>query len=629
MPLQSELTGYQKIILFCLYLLRNVVIIAWIAIVIVATGYYVLTTNDDLASQVAEKTNWRGVRHLPKPEVLLKTVQNNFKEVPKVFEIVKRMIPEIIKGSKKLRRKSPRSIQENKRVTLYFKNGSAISGEVISNINGNYVIYWKGGEVAFSAAEIDHVDEGKTISEEIQLAFTEEKDFLHWEYKNDLVIHLTNGEVLDAAIVEVSTDVVTVQYAVEGGGTIEQELKRSRIEYLMHRPIKNKVSRKIEYNLRKQFTKMKYYEDGHFTIVTDSYDTWVREYKRILRENFTDIYLNFFPLFKNRKLQVQNYVIIFDSFPDYFEYALTDGIPGWAAVGYFLPGSKTLFVFNALGDQLSDMIKDAIVGQASRAITSAADSAKRQYGSRYDAFIEGQARSFKEKFWRTHDLIRSEIRQMMVATLKHEAAHEILHNWGIQTIITSKIAAGNEDIIEKKKAFIQTDNIEKKRKLIQEIMVLRKQEDVPDMSADNSWFVEGLAAYCETSPIGEENPTWLYMYQEMIRRQPPYPLEQLTVYQMGSFPGVAPTAQIFAYGQSWAFVHFLMHHYSNGFIKYLERMSQEEAKDHEDLDWLLEAVGKDLRTLEKEFFDYMKTFPEMQDPDIKRFELIRDVFNTV
>ena len=91
---------------------------------------------------------------------------------------------------------------------------------------------------------------------------------------------------------------------------------------------------------------------------------------------------------------------------------------------------------------------------------------------------------------------------------------------------------------------------------------------------------------------------------------------------------MAPEPQHFAYGQSWAFTHFLMNNYRDEFLEFQERMAREKPKENEDVEWLAEALGKDLREVEKEFLAYMDGFEEAEYPDfdVKLYDLIYETF---
>lgn len=510
-------------------------------------------------------------------------------------------------------------------VTLYLKNGGTISGELLRESDRGVAILWKGGEVEFAPGEIERVQKGEVHAEKEGFLFPEEIPEV-WPYKNDVVIHLQNQQVLDEKIGGVQGERIILRRELEEGGTIEQEIGMSEIEYLSFKPIQNEKSRRIESSLRTQFPKMKWVREGSFTLVTDSYATWVNEYRKTIRELGTDFYLNFFQLLKNRSPLVAHYIVIFDEWGDFMMYAATDGLPGWAVAGYFSPKSETLFLFNTLGDTFSKLIEEAIVGRTGRIMDSATGVVKSQVDKRYHVFIEGQIDEVRKKFSAAHSIIRGQFREETVNVLRHELTHELFHNWGLQSVVVSKVEGSQEEEAKKKRDFLESSDIQKKRELLLELAQMRGSGKPMQVEASNSWFVEGLAAYMEATPVGEINKRWLYLFQEAKREKALFPIEHLTVYKMGSFPGITFKSMQYAYAQSWAFVHFLMNRYPAQFMSYLERLSREKPKENEDIQWLLQALGKELRGVEGEFLDYMNQFPELEDPFLEHFDTMRSVF---
>lgn len=599
-----------------LRILKDIIVGLFWMTVILGSGYAFFTSELPWAKALKSKPEYAYLKKLPKPAVLLEKIP------------VERFINLKSDRSAKPASKEeapPVSNPENM-VTLYLKNGSAISGELAGETPTQYLVSWQGGLVSFMKSEVEKIDRKTVLPGMIQLNFQEpEKE---WPYQNPVVIKLTNGEILDAAIKTATRSQVVTKQALEGGGFIEQDIDRKKVESLLFKPVENPESKKIEENLKKQFSKMKFYREGNVTLVTDSYKTWVDQYKKIIRQAYTDIYLDFFQLFKGKEQKVQNFVVVFDDRVDFIEYAFTDGVPGWMVLGYFAPDDEVLYLFNALGDSFSDYIKEAIVGQTGKAIDQVADQIKQQVDNRYGVFVDGQAQDVKDKFGSAYNLIRGQFRNMTESTLRHELTHEVFHNWGLQSIIISKIEKGNEQLLKKKKEYIETKDYKAKRKLLQEMLALRGDERDIEMNAANSWFAEGSATFCETPQAGDQNNRWLYIFQEMVRKGSVYPIAQLTVYKMGSFPGVYPLAMLDAYAQSWAFMHFLMNRYPDPLMVYLERMSKETPQEHEDLKWLEEAIGKNEKMLESEFLEYMKQFEPLEDPDIEMYNLFRQVFES-
>lgn len=510
-------------------------------------------------------------------------------------------------------------------IAIYFKNGSVLIGKLISKDKNGYLVNWKGDEIIVYAEQVARVGSAKESLLNKKEALTDEEISQWWPYENNIVLRLTNRMALDGEISSAGKEGLTLRTVLPGAGYIEQDVERAKLEYLIFKPVDNPESRNIEEALKQRFPKMRVYKEGNFTIVTDSYITWVQEYKKTLRDVYTDIYLNFFGLLKDRQPAGQNFIVIFDDYGDFFEYAGANGVPAWAVLGYFDPAEKVLYLFNVLGEKFSRLLFEAMVGESGRNIDDFTDSVESCVDKRYHIFIEGETKKIKDKFWDAYNFYKGCYREMTMSTLRHEFTHGAFSNWGLQNIRISKIDAAREIFERKKKELLEAKDCKEKAELAKSLLVLGGES--LEVQAANSWLAEGLATYCETEPIGALNERWLFYYQKMKKEGSIYPLETLTFYKIGSFPGVCPQATLYLYAQSWAMVTFLMDKYPRQFLAYQEKMSKELARGDEDIQWLLQATGKDLRTLEGEFVEYMNNYAEVEDPYISNFIKMRDIFN--
>jgi len=183
-------------------------------------------------------------------------------------------------------------------------------------------------------------------------------------------------------------------------------------------------------------------------------------------------------------------------------------------------------------------------------------------------------------------------------------------------------------LVEKKKDFLETKDCRKKAEILKNLVSQRGREHIDfNIKAANSWLAEGIATYCETEEIGEQNDKWLFIYQQMSKDKPIYPLEFLMAYKIGSFPGVYSTAMIELYAQSWAFVSFLMDKYPKEFMDYQDLLAAEKPEKTEDVKWLEEALNKDIKVIEMEFKEYMDKFEQLEDPFSVHFDKIYNAMN--
>ena len=509
---------------------------------------------------------------------------------------------------------------------IRLKNGSSISCEIVSEDARQVVAFWEGGQVTFSRNEIAGIDRQRQVVEGDGIVIAEPVPADAWQYLNNPVVKLTNGQVIDGRILSVDGDVVIVKEEPVSGSSIHHEVPRNRIEALAFRPLEDDRSGAVAARLRELFPRMKFYQDGMVTLVTDSQGASLKTLRQSLQGQVTAIYLEFEELFRGREPQLQHYVVVFDRLEDYFTYAITDGVPAWLCPGYFSPTDKVLFTVNYFGDSFSALLYEAVSG-ARKNVNSQAEAIKGKVDERFHAQVDGAADDVKKRYESAVAYLRGLFMDITLTTLRHEITHEMLHDWGLQTIIVSKLPAQDERLLKKKRELLETKDIEQKKKLIVEILGERRKEDSRGLRIDaaNSWFVEGVAEYASTSAVGRPNRMRLFAVKEAKRKGELLPLEQLTVYRMGSFPGVAEEAVLSAYAQSWSLVDYLMKHERTGFLEYLDRMSRETPSGSDDLNWLLRATGKELRQLEAGWHNHIDSLERTEDPEIEQWLRVREI----
>ncbi len=518
-----------------------------------------------------------------------------------------------------------------KMVILYLKNGNAISGELIFEDDNRYQIKWQGSILDFYKDEIEKVKRHETIDTEDGVIFVPKEDNVKWEYKNDVVVKLYNGEVVDAEIYGVDDNSVHVRKYLDEGGNIELDIKRDDIDYLLFKPVKNKETEEIETSLMNLFPGMTRYKNSNITVYTDSYIVWARKYRKVLNKTQTEIYLKFFELFKTRKQSVQNFVVIFDDYEKWIEFTASDGIPGWMVWGYFSPDRKTLFLFNQLGDKVENFIRSVMKDLFENRIDASVEALKSRVDKSYHLSIEGQARGIKGKFEEYFQWHMDRLKHLTFSTLMHEFTHETFSNWGIQMIVLSKFSKASFGDIEKKRKLFETDNPEEKKRILNELITGNVTSAISEIEAANSWLSEGLATYCETYPeIGRDNKERIYEFQQMLKEDSFLPLEQLSAYKIGSFRGVYPKAMLYAYAESWAFVKFFMEKYPNKFIKYLNEYSKlKDVTYEEDVELLEKLIGKGRRELESELMEFMGQYEEVDDPVVTLLERRKQLYDSL
>ena len=221
---------------------------------------------------------------------------------------------------------------------FHLKHGAIISGKVLEKTQDSYTVEWKSAPYVINVSQIDHIE-------------SKSQDEAMWEYKNYVVVKKTNGLVVDGNITNVDKDNVTVSFK-EGGGNIDMSINRKDIDHLMFAPVWDKDSAMVEERLKKVFPKMKIYSEGNVTIFTDSNEAGIKKFFKNVNEIYTEDYLRFYKLFKDRKPLAQNFIVFFDDPKDYYMNMYADqGMISLAIVGYFSPLDQTLYIFNTWGEK--------------------------------------------------------------------------------------------------------------------------------------------------------------------------------------------------------------------------------------------------------------------------------------
>ncbi|MCK5343370.1 MAG: hypothetical protein KAR20_08190, partial [Candidatus Heimdallarchaeota archaeon] len=375
------------------------------------------------------------------------------------------------------------------------------------------VIKWHGQITKFKREEIARIDGGNKTNSEDGMIVPETAAEEEWVYENDIVIKLTNGEVLDSLVSSVAEDTIILRKIFEDGGFVEQDIEREKVEYFIFKPLRNDESKQIRATMREYFPGMRFCEAGNITLITDSYITSVKRYKQILLQAQTNVYCKFFNLFKGREQTVQNFVVVFDSYEKFVEYAAADGVPGWLVLGYFSPTKKVLHLYNMIGDQIQVYVKSIFEG-----FDNHVDGIKDCVDERHHRTIDGQAKGYRDKYAAYYDWWINGLRKTTFSTLRHEFGHEMFSNWGLQMVIASKMVESrtNEEI-EKKKKYLEAATVEEKKKRLMDLVNMHSDEEFPEIDAANSWLAEGTATYCELDQLGGENERWIFEFQEMMR----------------------------------------------------------------------------------------------------------------
>ncbi|MFA5142835.1 MAG: hypothetical protein WC522_01530 [Candidatus Omnitrophota bacterium] len=512
-------------------------------------------------------------------------------------------------------------------IVIHLKHGGVVSGKLLARRGDEYEVEGKTGKYVILKSQIDHVESKKA-------------DEVMWHYKHSVVVKKTSGVVLDGEIAGVDNDKLTMSFD-EGGGGMEMAVNRKDVSHLIFAPICNKESADTEARLKGLFPKMSVYKEDNFTLLTDADPAWIKYYVKELNNQYAEIYFKFFDLFRNRKQEGQNFVILFDDPEGYIKYTVASLGP-MDALGYFNPDDRTLFIYNGWGARIEKIYREYIERLCAGIDEIAKADKTRLDDGGWRIVVDGYAKEQKDVFWKWYNVHKRIALEETFEVMRHEFAHEIFHNWGLQGIVVSRPKVDKDAMAAKEREILDalgSSDQEKVEGVFKDLYKMKKDyyKDF-EMSAANSWLAEGLACYCETSPIGAVNERFLAGYQEMNEKNRINPLEFLTNFKKGSFTGLEYQAVLDGYAESWGLAKFLVDKYPAQFIDYQKRMADRmvqkkiAAGAEDDFNMLLKCLGKDLPALENEFKEYMSRFEKVDDPFVKmvlEYEKTYDEFREV
>jgi hypothetical protein len=159
--------------------------------------------------------------------------------------------------------------------------------------------------------------------------------------------------------------------------------------------------------------------------------------------------------------------------------------------------------------------------------------------------------------------------ERIVATIVHEATHQIAFNCGLHT----------------------------------------RYSDCP------LWFSEGIAVYFETPDlassrgwrnIGAINPTRLAQFQSYLPKRPP---DSLLMLIRDDERLRDPDQSLDAYAEAWALTYFLIRQYPRQYVEYLKMLSEKKPllwdEPENRIQQFKAAFGENLQALDTEFLRYM------------------------
>lgn len=384
-------------------------------------------------------------------------------------------------------------------------------------------------------------------------------------------VYLKNGVELEGKIGGAYPDRIILFQAVEGGGSIETEIKKSDIERVdFGERFRSKKSPR-EGRVKRMFPDFEIYRLNHYTLFTDKdSDVAITDYERILKGLVSDFMLTFLPLLDLEHPPDPACVVVFNDRDMYKNFITSRGGSEETISGVYFPKEKVLYFFNQLSSKFyesycarNELVK-YIIDQMVICLV-------KYYG--YDKFtvdnIMGRKWLVENEMDKEEFKLRASLNALTTIVVRHEASHQLFDEWNV----------------------------------------------VSNRFDEGYWLSEGLATYCEPDEIGDLNEMRLGSLQKYIRDGSYVPISHLMVFRGSkNFHSFDVDYIDVAYTESWGFVYYLMNRHRDKFLKFIKDVRDYSGKldEAKELKLLEDDLGLNIQELEKDFLEFVKGLPEIK-----------------
>jgi hypothetical protein len=357
-------------------------------------------------------------------------------------------------------------------------------------------------------------EEGAALTEK-EKALKEE---LQARLKNGQPTHrlvLKDGVVLTGRLLSQSETAYTFKEEYGDSGGVNVTIRRSRVRAVQSIPVSDMDLSNRDVRLAAEFPDFNFYRRHPYTLVTDESYFMVESTIQELQQLHNQFSKSFGPLLTEKAQRDHIQIVIFSDEQAFETYQKQYAPSMENSSGFYSSLTDRLVFFNQQG---SASMKNS--GVALRAAEKKYLAQARQYGGVQR--VRQWARENEKILLQTAE---NETRR----TIRHEGAHQLFYTLGIHSTIR----------------------------------------------LENTWLVEGLAAYCEPRTPGEVDGLRVSMLKTASGLDDLVPLDILVNSRSaGGFLGLAEDYDsALTYGQSWALVHMLLQpSCREGFFDYIRHV---------------------------------------------------------
>jgi hypothetical protein len=362
-------------------------------------------------------------------------------------------------------------------------------------------------------------------------------------------IILRNRRVIEGQIVEETPALIKVRETFGYSGSIVSPVARDQIAAIESLPVPATDLIADDVLLAEAFPAFHFAKQAPYSIVTDAPFAEVERTMRVLSNLRTDFEQSFASLIRpaSRSLRIQ--VVFFNTEAGFRDYALKSA-PGLVdSAGFYAARENRLVLLNQLGSFRYAQLQERL------------DNGRRRLAQATDADPDDLHQA-NVRLAELRTSVTVEAKTITERLIRHEGAHQLIHAYGLEP---------------------------------------------PDPSLP-TWLSEGLAQFCETSPIGARNETQLGRLKKASQAGTLLPLATLLNHRDPAGFFVLAINQIEpAYAQSWALTYYMLKGpRRDAFVELLKRYRDLRSPTAEGTALVTGCLKTDLATLETEYLDFVR-----------------------
>jgi hypothetical protein len=380
---------------------------------------------------------------------------------------------------------------------------------------------------------------------------------------DETVFHLRDGSKVTGIAQTAVADYINVRQVFGNSGNIVRRLARKDILWAEAAGSENAEITLVEIKVRKEFKNFKFYRKGIYSFFTDQDYFKIAKTIGLLGNLYSEFNAIFNPLIDQR-LSRHACVIVFGKPDEYRSYAARVAPYLAGSSGFYNPRSNLFAMYNFFEEAYYKQAGDYVMRENER-IRKMKEDNKKYADIDYETYQHNlrQIESYEASLSGYMNNITFSAKGSNIEVLRHESAHQLSFELGV-------LAGNNFD----------------------------------------TWLIEGLATFCQTSSIGVLSRENLSIFKTAITANKYIALKDLFSYtDNAKFYNLGRDEENLAYKESWALFYYLMQpQFRPQFFKYMVALNNENRRIlsvDERIGVLEDKLGVSLGELEKKLTGFV------------------------